>query len=376
MSKTRLRKPIAFDPDDPLIRLDEISASEPLPQPGSGSRRKKNETRDTKARQTRPEDTDPLAETVLMTEHDTPASRMPARLDNTVRSTSRWGTLLIAALGALVSFGIGLAVTDLVESLFIRADWLGWTGLGIAAIAGFALLMICIRELTGLVRLRRITRLRAEAAHAIRDNDAAAAGRVVSALKTTYGARPDCEWGLERLKEAESQVFDADDLLKIAERDLMKSLDARAAQDIARAVRRVSVVTAVSPATLIDMGYVLFANLSMLRRIADLYGGRPGAIGLFRLARMVLTHLTVTGGIAIGDGLLQQVFGHGLAAKLSARLGEGVLNGLFTARIGLAALNVCRPLPFEQLDAPTIKQLMSEVALPADNSEPSQKGRR
>jgi putative membrane protein len=40
------------------------------------------------------------------------------------------------------------------------------------------------------------------------------------------------------------------------------------------------------------------------------------------------------------------VVGHGIAAKLSARLGEGVLNGMLTARVGLSAMAVCRPMPF------------------------------
>ena len=62
--------------------------------------------------------------------------------------------------------------------------------------------------------------------------------------------------------------------------------------------------------------------------------------------RHVIAHLAVTGGIAAGDSLIQQMLGHGVAAKLSARLGEGVLNGLLTARLGLAAIDVARPLPF------------------------------
>jgi putative membrane protein len=37
---------------------------------------------------------------------------------------------------------------------------------------------------------------------------------------------------------------------------------------------------------------------------------------------------------------------HSIAAKLSARLGEGVLNGLLTARVGLSAMAVCRPDAF------------------------------
>jgi putative membrane protein len=44
--------------------------------------------------------------------------------------------------------------------------------------------------------------------------------------------------------------------------------------------------------------------------------------------------------------VLQQIVGHGVAARLSARLGEGVLNGLLTARVGLSAMAVCRPTPF------------------------------
>ena len=52
--------------------------------------------------------------------------------------------------------------------------------------------------------------------------------------------------------------------------------------------------------------------------------------------------------MAAGDSLIQQVLGHGIAAKLSARLGEGVLNGLLTARLGLAAIEVARPLPLRR----------------------------
>jgi putative membrane protein len=57
-------------------------------------------------------------------------------------------------------------------------------------------------------------------------------------------------------------------------------------------------------------------------------------------------HVAITGGMAVGDSLVQQIVGHGLASKISARLGEGVLNGLLTARVGLSAMAVCRPAPF------------------------------
>jgi putative membrane protein len=46
---------------------------------------------------------------------------------------------------------------------------------------------------------------------------------------------------------------------------------------------------------------------------------------------------------------------------LSARLGEGVLNGLLTARFGLAAVDLIRPVPFAALPRLTLSDLMSEI---------------
>jgi putative membrane protein len=65
--------------------------------------------------------------------------------------------------------------------------------------------------------------------------------------------------------------------------------------------------------------------------------------------------------VAVGDSLMQQVLGLGLAARISARLGEGVLNGLMTARFGLAALFVCRPLPFIREEIPKIADVAGEL---------------
>jgi putative membrane protein len=109
------------------------------------------------------------------------------------------------------------------------------------------------------------------------------------------------------------------------------------------------------------MLFVLLNAVLLVRRLADLYGGRPGLIGLIRLFRHVVAHLALTGGMAASDSLIQQVLGHGIAAKLSARLGEGVLNGLLTARLGLAAIEVARPLPFSALPRPLLADLAPDL---------------
>ena len=116
-----------------------------------------------------------------------------------------------------------------------------------------------------------------------------------------------------------------------------------------------------SPRAIVDVAFVIFAAVRLLRRLSEIYGGRPGALGFLRLARAAFNHLAVTGGVAVGDSLVQQALGLGLAARISAKLGEGVLNGLMTARFGLAALNVCRPLPFIGEPPPRLGDVAGEL---------------
>ena len=92
---------------------------------------------------------------------------------------------------------------------------------------------------------------------------------------------------------------------------------------------------------------------------------------MIRLFRNVITQLAVTGAVAAGDSLFQQVGGHGVAAKLSARLGEGVINGLMTARIGISAMDLCRPMPFSALKRPGIGDFMADITKFAGNTDKS-----
>ncbi len=59
--------------------------------------------------------------------------------------------------------------------------------------------------------------------------------------------------------------------------------------------------------------------------------------------------------------MIQQLVGHGLASRLSAKLGEGVVNGLMTARIGIAAMDVVRPFPFNAEKRPGIGDFIGDL---------------
>ena len=265
-----------------------------------------------------------------------------------------WGGVLGTAITGLITLALGLWFNTLIDDLFARSLTLGWVGVALLALAVLALGVLLGREIAGVLRQRHIAKLHAALTEARIKDDRDAARSLVSDLASLYPKRPETAQGRSVVLRTAREIVDGRDLIDIAERSLIHPLDEQVQREIANAAKRVSVVTAISPRALLDVLFVVAQAIRLVRRTAEIYGGRPGLLGFLRIAKSVGAHLAVTGGMAVGDSLVQQLLGHGIAAKLSARLGEGVLNGLLTARVGLSAMAVCRPMPFSVDDPPGV----------------------
>ncbi len=273
----------------------------------------------------------------------------------------RWGTWLLSAMAALASIAFGVWFSRFVSVALAREDWIGWISFGLAVVILIALVMLVLRELIGFVRLRRLGRIKAAAERALRERNVTEERETIEAIRRLLAGRAELRWHLARLDEHARDVRDPGDLMRLADRDLMLVIDGEARRLVAKAAKRVTVVTAISPAAFVSVGYVLIENLRLLRNLAGLYGGRPGFAGTARLARMVLTHIVATGSIALTDDLLGQFLGQDLLRRVSRRLGEGVFNGALTARIGAAAVEVTRPLPFIEAPPVRVRDFLGEL---------------
>jgi putative membrane protein len=338
-SPVHRREPRSFAPDDPAIVIEpEVERSPAAAAPGAAS------------------DT---AELVRPT------------LADIGRRGLRWGALLATALAGATALALGAWFARFVSAALAREDWIGTLTLACLLIAAFAALMILLRELVGFSTLSRLGRLKREIAAAITEKDRRRERKAVQRLVGLYGGRSDLAWSLGRVRDHTRDVHDAGELLTLVEREVMAPLDREARGLVTRSAKRVATVTALSPIMLIAVGYVFVENIRLLRLLATLYGGRPGTLGALRLARMVFTHIVATGGIAMTDDLLGQFLGQDLLRRLSRRLGEGAFNGALTARIGVAGIDVIRPLPFVASTHPRVRDVLAEALRPLLSKAPS-----
>lgn len=298
-----------------------------------------------------PDIADPVPEGQAMQVAARLAARPPSRL-------ARW---FWALLGLLLSTVVSVAAWDFVTGLIARSPTLGWLVTGLVATFVLVALAIALKELAGFARLRRVDTLKAQADRALASKDLKAARRVVDQMERLYAGREDTAWGRQRLRERRGDVMDADALLGLAETELLRPLDLAAQAEIEAAARQVATVTALVPLALADVVTALTANIRMIRRIAEVFGGRAGTLGSWRLLRAVMTHLVATGAVAVGDDLIGSLAGGGALAKVSRRFGEGLVNGALTARVGVAAMEVCRPLPFVATKRPGVSGLVKRA---------------
>ena len=279
------------------------------------------------------------------------AARPPSRL-------ARWFWGLAASLLSLM---VGVAAWQFAASLVDRVPILGGiVTVLLVAFVGVSLL-IAFRELAAFGRLSRIDSLKRGADDALAARDLAAAREVISRLDTLYAGREDARWGRERLSERAGDHFDAAALFDLAEQTLLAPLDAAAVREVEAAARQVATVTALVPLALADVVAAFTSSVRMIRRVAEIYGGRSGFLGGWRLTRAVFAHLVATGAVAVGDDLLEPVLGGSVLSKVSRRFGEGLVNGALSARVGVAAMEVCRPLPFSKSRRPSVRSIVKNA---------------
>jgi len=271
---------------------------------------------------------------------DEPAARLEPPLPVAIPSAEvgpPWGTSALALSGLVVLvLGLaGLSVGNFVTDQFARATWLGWTTLGVAG-AGFGLIGAGLwRELRALVALRRVDNLRAGLA----SDDAERI--MVAALSWAHMVR-----GGAAIEPALRAVNDPDAAIA-----LLRAGPTQALRDAADRLGRVAAMQAVAgvaaiPSPALDVLFVAWRGVRLIRQVAALYGVRPGLLGTLSLLRRTAVAATLVGAANLaGNTAAHAVLSNPLLAHA---LGDAAAAGIAARRLlvlARATAAACDPVP-------------------------------
>jgi putative membrane protein len=150
------------------------------------------------------------------------------------------------------------------------------------------------------------------------------------------------------------------EIIQLYARNVLSQVDQKALKEIARFSSESVVLVALSPIAIIDMLLMLWRNLRLVNKIAVLYGLKLSYWSRVKLIKQVIINMAYAGASELVADLGADLLGAELLGKLSARMAQGLGAGMLTARLGLKAMHLCRPIPFTE-DAPKLGHIRQQI---------------
>ncbi|CAM2837784.1 YcjF family protein [Vibrio rarus] len=267
--------------------------------------------------------------------------------------------LLFATLGTLSAWQL----VDSVIHSFQSMDYLGlaWSALlsGGALIGAGALL----GELIKMRRLRRQGDTVMKAQQIFDENGYGKASAFCDALSRSLTAKGVENVGLSQWSQHCTDNHSDRDTLELYQGYVLSPIDEKVNKAIAKYSSEAAVMVAVSPLAAVDMMLVAWRNISLINRIAKEYGVELGYWSRIQLLRLTLMNMAAAGGTELALDAGMDLLSMDLTAKLSSRAAQGVGVGLLTARLGIKAVQLMRPIPFSEGNQLRLKDVRDQVFL-------------
>jgi putative membrane protein len=249
--------------------------------------------------------------------------------------------LAVVFAGAFLLYDTGRALVQVWQDGWIGGAVL--TALGVALVA--ALAAAVTTEVRALRRLGEVGRFRDALTRALADDsDRRLRSALDPVLSLVRARKPDLVKDFNRRAKG---LHEPDAVMKQFRGAVLTPLDQEARRSVRANALAVMGATAISPHPALDVVIVLWRSAVMVRRVAEVYGLRPSSLTTLKLTKEVMVSAAIAVAADPTGDLVATTLGGGLAEKISARFAEGSVSGLRALRLGVRAIEVCRPLPFE-----------------------------
>lgn len=138
-------------------------------------------------------------------------------------------------------------------------------------------------------------------------------------------------------------------------------LDQQARREISGSAAESALMIAVSPLAIVDMAFIAWRNIRLINRIAAIYGIQLGYFSRIRLFKLVMLNIAFAGATELIREVGMDWISQDITARLSTRAAQGIGAGLLTARLGIKAMELCRPLPWMEGDKPRLGDFRTQL---------------
>ncbi|MCW9710219.1 YcjF family protein [Avibacterium sp. 21-586] len=158
-----------------------------------------------------------------------------------------------------------------------------------------------------------------------------------------------------------NEGYSANETAYLFSQIVLKPIDKQAQKLISKNAIESAAIVAISPLAVIDMFFIAWRNIRLINQLAKLYHIELGYFSRLRLLRMVLLNMAFAGATELIQEFGMDWLSQDVTAKFSARIAQGIGVGILTARLGIKAMEFCRPLAFKQEERPRLKHIQTEV---------------
>ncbi len=179
--------------------------------------------------------------------------------------------------------------------------------------------------------------------------------------KTILKDLPISEQNKTQWQNQLSEVYNAQEVFYLFNEDILKPLDKKVKKLISKSASENTIIVAISPLAIVDVLMVAWRNIALVNKITKIYGMQLGYFSRLKLFKMVITNMAFAGVTEIASDIGMDYFSQNLTAKFSMRAAQGIGVGLLTARLGIKAMEFCRPVVFQAGEKPQLSVVRQEL---------------
>ncbi|PVZ84822.1 TIGR01620 family protein [Serratia sp. S1B] len=274
---------------------------------------------------------------------------------------SLWRKMVNAGL---LLFGISVIAQggQWLYAAWVEQDWIALGGGAAGGLIVFAGIGALVVEWRRLYRLRQRAQERDEARELLHSHGLGK-GRQFCEQLAQQAQLPSGHPALQRWQASLHETQNDREVVALYAKLVQPVLDSQARREISRSAAESALMIAVSPLALVDMAFIAWRNIRLINRIAALYGIELGYFSRIRLLKLVLLNIAFAGASELVQEVGMDWMSQDIVARLSARAAQGIGAGLLTARLGIKAMELCRPLPWLDGDKPKLGDFRKQLVM-------------